>query len=124
MKKFLYVALLAIVTFAFSACKSGINGSDYYSDGRQVKIDYEKCTVNGVKYDDTKDKCWMWTLTEKTGGAKVELNYYVWCTEFELVASCENEMYECSRSGRIASYAYIEATSRKTADACEQGNNL
>jgi hypothetical protein len=123
MKKFLYVALMAIVTFAFSACKSNFNGSDYYTDGRQVVVDYNKCTVNGVKYDNTTEKCWMWTLKEKTGGAAISLDYYVWCTEFVLAVTCETEMYECSRSGRIAEYAYIQAPSYKSADACEQANN-
>ena len=123
MKKFIYVAIMAIVTVAFTACKSNLNGSDYYTDGRQVVVDVEKGTVNGVKYDNTVAKCWAWTLTEKMNGTKVELTYYVWCTEFELAATCETEMYECSRSGRVATYAYIQAPSYKTEDACEQANN-
>ena len=123
MKKFIYVAIMAVVTLAFSACKSNFNGSDYYQDGKTVVIDYNKGTVNGVKYDTTTEKCWMWTLEEKTTGVAVKFDYYVWATEFELVAMCETEMYECSRSGRIASYAYIHMPSLKSADACENANN-
>jgi len=122
MKKFMYVAIMALMV-VFAGCKSGYNGSDYYIDGRQVVIDYEKGTVNGVKYDDTNECCWMWTLTEKTGGVKVEAFYYVWGTEFEIVAVCETHMYECSRSGRVAEYAYIKATAEKTEDECEAANN-
>lgn len=121
MKKFMYVAIMALMV-VFAGCKSGYNGSDYYRD-HEVVIDYNKCTVNGTKYDNTTECCWIWTLTEKTNGTKIELAYYVWATEFELVASCEMEMYECSRSGRVAEYAYIKATAEKTEEACEAANN-
>lgn len=123
MKKFIYVAIMALVMGMFAGCKSGINGSDYYAGGRTLDINPEKSTVNGYKYDNVKEKCWMWTLTEKTQGTTLTFDYYVWCTEFELVASCETEMYECSRSGREASYAYIQTPARDTEEKCERGNN-
>ena len=123
MKKFIYVAIMAVVMGMFVGCKSNANGSDYYQDGKVVVVDEAKGTVNGVKYDNTTEKCWMWTLTEKAQGTEIKLDYYVWATEFQLVASCEMEMFECSRSGRVASYAYIQWPSLKTADACENANN-
>lgn len=124
MKKFLYVAVMAVVTLAFTACKSNLGTSADYAEGKTVVINEEKGTVNGVKYDNTKEMCWAWTINEKTNGAEVKLTYYVWATEFHLVATCEMEMYECSRSGRIASYAYIQAPkSLQSESACENANN-
>ena len=122
MKKFIYVAIMALVMGMFAGCKSGINGSDYYAGGKTVDINYEKSTVNGYKYDNTTAKCWMWTMKETTQGTTITHDYYVWCTEFELVAACEEEMYACSRTGIVASYAYIQTPARNTEEACERGN--
>ena len=122
MKKFIYIAILAVMV-VFAGCKSGANGSDYYKGGNKVLIDQENGKVNGVKYDNTTKKCWMWTLTEKSQGTTVTFEYYVWATEFELVASCEWEMYEAAHSGAVASYVYIEAPSKKTEGDCELANN-
>ena len=33
MKKFLYLAIMALTVGFFASCKSGSNGSDYYKDG-------------------------------------------------------------------------------------------
>lgn len=122
MKKFIYVAIMALVMGMFAGCKSGINGSEYYSAGKTLDINEEKGTVNGYKYDNTVEKCWMWTLKEVTNGTTLTFDYYVWCTEFFLVAECESEMYECSRTGIVASYAYIETPARKTENDCLRGN--
>lgn len=122
MKKFIYVAVMALVTVAFTACKSGYNGSEYYKDGKEVVVDYDKCTINGVKYDDQTEKCWMWTLKEKSSGTTLSFDYYVWCTQFELVLTCEHEMYACSKSGRVAEYAFIESPSHKDANSCLMAN--
>lgn len=122
MKKFIYVAILAVMV-VFAGCKSGANGSDYYKGGNKVLIDAETGKVNGVKYDNTEPKCWMWTLTEKSQGTTITFDYYVWATEFELVASCETVLYETARNGGTASYAYIHIPGRKTEYDCDLANN-
>lgn len=124
MKKFFFVAIMALTLGMFSGCNGSFNTSEDYISGKELKIDYDKCTVNGVKYDNTVEKCWAWTMTTKTNGAKMEFTYYLWGTKFELMAVCETAMYEASRSGIIASYAFVEAAkSKQSAEACENANN-
>jgi hypothetical protein len=122
MKKILFVALMTLVMGVFAGCKSGINGSDWYRT-HQLNIDYNKCTVNGTKYDNTVEKCWAWTATSRTAGRKAEVTQYLWCTEFVLVATCETFLYECYQASVVTEYAYIEHPSSKDPDACEANNN-
>lgn len=122
MKKLIYVAILAIMV-VFAGCKSGSNSTDYYAGGNKVTVDEATGRINGVKYDTTTPKCWMWTLIEKSRGTEVKFNYYVWATEFDLVYDCEMEMYDAARNGRIAAYEYMEAPSKKNEYDCELANN-
>lgn len=121
MKKFI-LAILALVTVVFSACKMGGNGSDYYIGRDEPKIDAEKGTVNGVKYDNKTAKCWEWIMTAKTQSEKQETYHYVWGTQFQLVAICEMAMFTASRTGIVAEYAYVEAPKYKTEEACEEAD--
>lgn len=121
MKKFLFVAFMTLVMGMFVGCKSGISSSDWYRN-HELKIDYDKCTVNGVKYDNTTEKCWAWTATSTTAGRKAEVTHYLWCTEFELVATCETFLYESYKASVVTEYAYIEHPASKGPDACEANN--
>jgi len=123
MKKFLYVALMALVMGMFVGCKSAIGGSDYYRD-HDLKIDYNNCTVNGTKYDNTTEKCWVWTLTQKKSGAEAKVDHYLWGTQFALVAACETVMYESYKASIVASYAFIEAPAYKNEKDCDNNNGV
>jgi len=87
--------------------------SDYYKDGREPQIDYDKATVNGKKYDNQKEKCWCWTMKQTDMGVTTSTEEYRWETEFELVAACETAMYTFAQVyadlNAKASYTYINA---------------
>ena len=111
-----------IKDFTFGSTYSST--SEDYINGKELKIDYDKSTVNGFKFDNTVRKCWAWTMTTVTNDAQIMITYYLWGTMFELMVTCESAMYEASRSGIIASYTFVEAAKFKQSDdTCENSNN-
>ena len=113
MKKFLYLAIMALTVGFFASCSAGANGSDYYKDGKEPQIDYNNATVNGKKYDNQKEKCWCWTMKATVLGVTSSEEEYLWGTEFDLVAACETAMYAFAQTNTVinakASYTYINA---------------
>ena len=126
MKKFLYVAIMAL-TMGFLASCSG-SSSKYTQGGPQPSIDTDKSTVNGVVYDNKIEKCWKVTIhataTYMGVTATTDETTYEWCTEFELVAVYEEAMWTMAQAGRYASasYSYV-ATADKDYDSCINHNN-
>ena len=83
--------------------------SDYYKDGREPEIDYEKATVNGVKYDNETNKCWKYTITTTVLGISASSEDYSWGTEFAMVCACELCMYQAAQTSVTkAKYSYVE----------------
>lgn len=125
MKKFLYLAIMALTVGFFASCSAGSNSSDYYKNGKKPQIDYDKATVNGKKYDNKTWKCWCWTKTATDRDQTISTKNYLWGTEFDLVAFCEAEMYAFSLANKIldakASYTYIQ-TSDQDSEACLEHN--
>ena len=122
MKKLFYVAAVAL-TMIFASC-SGSGSSDYYKNGKEPEIDFEKATVNGVKYDDETEKCWVYTIETVTLGIKASADTYTWGTEFSLVAANEEAMYAWAKAGvGKAKYSYREAPAYKTSDECLANND-
>ena len=125
MKKFLYLAIMALTVGFFASCSAGGNSSDYYKNGKKPQIDYDKATVNGKKYDNKTWKCWCWTMTATDRDQTTSTQKYLWGTQFDLVAVCEAEMYAFSLAHKIldakASYTYIQ-TSDQDSEACLEHN--
>ena len=121
MKKFFYLAVIALAT-VFASC-SGNGSSDYYKNGKEPEIDFDKATVNGVKYDAETEKCWVYTIETVTLGIKASADTYTWGTEFALVAANEETMYLAAKTGVKAKYSYREAPAYKTSDECLANND-
>ena len=101
MKKFLYLALMAVVLGSFVGCKPRV------SVGEEPKLDEDKSTVNGKVYDNTEYKCWKftWETTEKATGETTEHDNgveYWWTTE--LMAQYEKEVWLYSNNVSASGY--------------------
>ena len=118
MKKFFYLAVIALAT-VFASC-AGEGTSDYYKN-HKLNIDWDKCEVNGHKYDNEKEQCWKVESKSTVLGATVTTETYEWETEFVLVASWETAMAGVAGVGK-SSYSYI-ATTDKDSDACLAHND-
>lgn len=124
MKKFFYVALMALTVGFFASCgnNNGMGTSDFYKGGKEVEINYNEGTVNGTKYNNTDDKCWKVTATQKLI-VTVTVDEYVWGTEFDAVAFGEALMWTYAQTGIKASYKYAPAPSFKDSEACLENND-
>ena len=127
MKKFLYLAIMALTVGFFASCSAGSNGSDYYKDGKEPQIDFNNATVNGKKYDNQKEKCWCWTMKQTVMGITTSSEEYLWGTEFDLVAACETAMYAYAQANTVinakASYTYIHAALYLDSEECLENND-
>lgn len=127
MKKFLYLAIMALTVGFFASCSAGANGSDYYKDGKEPQIDFNNATVNGKKYDNQKEKCWCWTMKQTVMGITTSSEEYLWGTEFDLVAACETAMYAYAQANTVinakASYTYIHAALYLDSEECLENND-
>ena len=125
MKKFFYVALVAVAAFMVS-CKGESNGSEYYKN-HELQIDIEAGTVNGKAYDTTTQKCWKTSLTTKTFGVTTTDIEYQWGTEFSVVAGLETGMaaaYALHSIGNTkATYTIEEAPAYKDSESCLANND-
>ncbi len=123
MKKLLYVAMMALTVGLMASCAGKSGGSDYYKDGKTPDINVNESTVNGVKYDNTNEKCWKYTVNTTTMGITVGVDEYTWGTEFVMIAACEEAMYLVAQSGvSKATYSYVEAPAYKDSEACLANN--
>ena len=126
MKKFLYVAIMALTMGLLASCSG--SSSKYTQGGPEPSIDTEKSTVNGVSYDNKTEKCWKVTTHVSASVMGVTATSdevtYDWCTEFELVATYEYAMWTTAQAGRYAnaSYSYV-ATGDKDYESCSSHNN-
>lgn len=109
MKKFFYVALMAIAV-AFTSCGLGVgNGSsEQYKNGKEPEIDLNNNSVNGIVYDNETEHCYKFTVKTTTLGISASADSYTWGTEFEVVFACEESMYIVAQTGiSKASYKYV-----------------
>lgn len=120
MKKFFYVAVMAL-TVAFMASCSGNGGSEYYRN-HELQIDVENGTVNGKSYDSETEKCWKITMKTTYLGVTGTADEFTWGTEWALVAGCETAMASSYEMGIKASYTYAEAPQYKDYEACNNAN--
>lgn len=94
--------------------------SNYYSHGREPEIDLDKGTVNGKKYNNETERCWMYTIKVTTNGTTTTSIDYLWGTELNVVAALEESMYIVARTGiSRALYTYQDYPD-KDEDACKQ----
>ena len=107
MKKYLYLALLAIACGAlFTACEPNTP-----SNGGQNNTDYS--TLDSITV-----KCWEYTLVENGKTATL----YAWCTEKMLVMNIEKEVAEAKKQGSTWTYTY-KPSDITDMDACIEKNN-
>ena len=118
MKKFFYLAVIALAT-VFASC-AGEGSSDYYKN-HKLNIDWDKCEVNGHKYDNETEKCWKVTTTATVMGVTATADSYAWSTEFVLVAAEETAM--ASTVVGKSKYSYVEAPAYKDSDSCLANND-
>ncbi|MBO4690690.1 MAG: hypothetical protein J5621_07425 [Paludibacteraceae bacterium] len=122
MKKFIYVAMVAVAALMVS-CKAGEGTSDYYKT-HKFTFDLEAGTVNGKAYDNETEKCWKVTNTETTLGIKTTTESYTWNTEYGVVFSNEFALDAAAATGIMkASYKYEEAPDYKDSESCLANNN-
>ena len=82
MKKFMYLAVMALTLGFFASC------TPRSSVGKEPVVDETNATINGVHYDNTEYACWQfdWEYTEKETGEqsyKESGTEFFWTTEFE-----------------------------------------
>ena len=127
MKKFLYLAIMALTVGFFASCSAGGNGSEYYKDGKTPQIDSDKATVNGKKYDNKTEKCWNWTMQSTIAGNTTSENHYIWGTEFDLVSTCEEAMYTFALANNFvnakATYKYVQEPLYTDSESCLELND-
>ncbi len=124
MKKFLYLAIMALTVGFFASCSAGGNSSDYYKNGKKPQIDVKKATVNGKKYDNKTEKCWYWTKEGTAWEITSSSKTYVYLTEFDLVVGCEEALYLVANRGGKASYSYFEVKGyEKDPGGCLENND-
>ena len=83
MKKFMYVAVMALTLGMFTGCLPKT------SVGHEPEIDDTNATIDGVHYDNEEYACWQfdWEWTETTTGEEPEHEIgqeFYWTTEFEM----------------------------------------
>ena len=101
MKKFIYVAVMALTLGFFSNC------TPRASVGNEPKLDEQNSTLNGVFYDNTVYKCWefTWSYVEKENGAVVEQDHgvdYEWTTE--LMARYHKALWDYDHNMSASAY--------------------
>ncbi len=119
MKKLFYVAIMALAV-VFTSCAGKSGSSDFYNNGKEPEIDFNAGTVNGVKYNDTDNKCWVYTTKITVAGlSSKSSDTYIWGTEFAMVAACETAMYVAHETPLTkASYTYKEVIADE--EGCEE----
>ena len=121
MKKLLYLAVMALTIGFFASCAVGGSG-DYKQGDPKPSIDYDKGTVNGVKYNMEDEFCWRVVATLKVGNSKNQLTYYRWDTEFDVHAEFEMEAWGAAQTG--TQYTYIAGVvSAKDSEDCLSKND-
>ena len=121
MKKFFYVALMALTVGLMSSCGGAQGSSDFYKDGKEPEINYNDGTVNGVKYNDTDNKCWKYSITTTVAGFSATADTYIWGTEFAIVSACEMAMYVAHETPLTkAKYTFAPVVGVDTEEACEE----
>jgi len=126
MKKFFAFAVLALTVGFFASCGAG--SSNKYKQGDPAPdVNYDKCTVNGIPYDNEHSCCWEETITGKAMGITASETTYSWCTEFEEVAAMEQAMWAVAQGnsayGIGASYSYKKAPQFKDSESCLANND-
>ena len=117
---------MALTVGLMASCAGKSGSSDYYKNGKEPEVDFEKATVNGVKYDDETNKCWKYTVTTTTLGISASADSYTWGTEFTMVYACELTMYTAAQTGiSKAKYSYVEVpgTDQKECEDLASENN-
>ena len=123
MKKFMYVALMALTLGFMASCSGGSSASsDKYADGKEPSIDWNKGTVNGDSFDNTTEKCWKMHFTTTVNGYSSSYDQWVFGTEFQVVSTGELWLAEMAHIGNNKStYSYKES-GEKDYESC-MGNN-
>ena len=119
MKKFFYVAFMALTMGLFASCNSNGPAVGFkYADGENPDVDYVHHTVNGIEYDDTVEKCWVTNsaATYPQGGT-LTITSYGWSTEFALVSGNERWVADYNHRGMPAGYSY-QVTDIQDASTC------
>ncbi|MCR5533156.1 MAG: hypothetical protein K6F10_04670 [Paludibacteraceae bacterium] len=102
MKKYFYVAIMALTLGMFAGC-TGVSAP------KEPVIDEEAGTVNGVKYDNETYKCWL-VETESTSSCTGETpeqssdKYLWWMTEFD--AQSYKAEFEYTSNVKACAYGY------------------
>lgn len=121
MKKFIYVAVMAIaVVFASCTKADGFGNSEYYKN-HSLDIDINAGTVNGKSYDNTTDKCWKIETKAKVMGISTVVISYDWGTEFTVVAANETAIAALAGISK-STYTMKEASEYDTYEKCTDAN--
>ena len=121
MKKFLYVAVMALTMGFFASCSG--SSSAYTKGGPEPTIDTEAGTVNGKVYDNQTAKCWKITESYTYMGFRASEDVWMWGTEFLVVSTCEETMWSMAQLGYgSASYSYVVTTDADY-NACNAHNS-
>lgn len=126
MKKFFYIALMALTVGMFASCSGSAGSSSMYSDGKKPEIDYEKGTINGKTYDNETYACWKVTVKSSSMGFSYSEDVYMWGTEWLLVAAYEESMAEIAKEAEglvKASYSYSKADKYTDSESCLENND-
>lgn len=121
MKKFIYVAMVAVAAFMVSCTKTdGFGNSEYYKN-HSLDINIEAGTVNGKAYDNTTAKCWKIETKAKVMGIATVVTTYEWGTQFTVVAANETAIAALSGISK-STYTMTEASEYDDYEKCDAAN--
>ena len=121
MKKFIYVAMVAVAAM-FASCQKtdGFGNSEYYKN-HSLDINIEAGTVNGHEYDNTTDKCWKIETKAKVMAIATVVTSYEWGTQFTVVAANETAIAALAGLSK-STYTMTEASEYDTYEKCADAN--
>ena len=124
MKKFFYVAVMALTMGLFASCGSGVSTGTKYAEDENPVINRVEHSVNGIVYDNTEEKCWELNFAISVPYAgKVTSTSYSWATEFSLIIAAETEVAQYNHDGIAAGYEY-KSVEAENDDACYKLNSF
>ncbi len=121
MKKFIYIAIMAVAVVFASCQKEEVGNSNYYKT-HDIVIDWEAGTINGKAYDNTVEKCWKLDVTQSYI-VTVTVQEYCWGTELYARTVGEGIMYTYGKTGIKATYKMAAAPEFKDSESCLANND-
>ena len=120
MKKFIYVAIMAVAVVFASCQKDGYKKGDPAPD-----IDITAGTINGVAYDNETSYCWHTVVKTKDPIFHISatIEYFDWGTEFSIKSTYEMTAWTTAQMDMPYKYESSKATEYSDYEACKAADD-